>query len=92
MRKPVLTNALGVEGISLCPGRDAEVVNSLDDFAEAAQRLLIDSNRRSALAGNGCAFVKEEYSWRKLAGRFEALYRQSLSESRSSGMKQACAT
>ena len=92
MRKPVLTNALGVEGISLQPGRDAEVVKSIDEFAEAAQRLLIDGNRRSALAENGYAFVKGEYSWRKLAGRFEALYRQSLSESRSSVMKRACGT
>lgn len=92
MRKPVLTNALGVEGISLRPGRDAEVVNSISDFAVAAQRLLVDSDHRRALAENGCALVKEEYSWHKLAGRFEALYEQSLSESSTSAMKPAFAT
>ena len=91
MRKPVLSNVLGVEGIALEAGRDAEVVDSKEAFARAAATLLLDSDRRRTLAENGCRLVQKNYAWSELVSRFDSVYDAVLSKenartSRSSGI------
>jgi glycosyltransferase involved in cell wall biosynthesis len=81
MRKPVLSNVLGVEGIALVAGRDAEVVDSKEAYAQAAAKLLCDPERRRALAENGYRFVMKEYAWCELVSSYEAVYKAVLSRS-----------
>jgi polysaccharide biosynthesis protein PslH len=75
MRKAVLCNALGCEGIPVTPGRDVLVADGPEDFAEAAAQLIKNESARRAVAYNGYRRVQEEYSWRVLAGAFERCYR-----------------
>lgn len=91
MRKPVLSNVLGVEGIALVAGRDAEVVDSKEAFAQAAAELLRDTGRRRALAENGYRFVQRNYAWSELVSRFDVAYdavlsREKARKTRSSGI------
>jgi glycosyltransferase involved in cell wall biosynthesis len=74
MRKPVLCNALGCEGIPMKHGRDIFVADSPDDFAAAAAYLLEDQTIRKGLAGEGYRRVLEDYSWNVIAQRLQDCY------------------
>ncbi len=79
MRRPVLSNDLGVEGIALTAGRDAEVANSKEEFAQAAARLLRDPLSRGRLSENGYRFVQRSYAWSEISRRFDSVYEEILS-------------
>jgi len=74
MRKPVLTNALGCEGISVKSGQAVFVTEGFDEFASGAAQLLRDELGRRRLAENGYERVLQEYSWNAVAGQFEKVY------------------
>ena len=80
MRKPVLSNALGIEGIELEHGRDVFVGDGVKGFAEAAAALLRDGGLRERLAHNGYDAIRRKYSWNCLAHRFEELYSEVIAE------------
>jgi glycosyltransferase involved in cell wall biosynthesis len=81
MRKPVLSNALGVEGIELEHGRDIFVADGIEEFAQAAAALLLNREQRASLAQHGYTKVRDNYSWSSLAHRFEEVYSEVLAES-----------
>lgn len=83
MRKPVLSNTLGIEGIELEHGRDVFVGDGVKSFAEAAAGLLRDGALRARLAQNGYDTIRRKYSWTCLAHRFEELYSEVMAEPRS---------
>lgn len=80
MSKPVLSNALGCEGIPLKHGRDVFLADGPDAFAQAAAALLADPAQRARLAEEGHRRVLEEYSWHVIADRFQECYRGILEE------------
>jgi polysaccharide biosynthesis protein PslH len=80
MRKPVLSNALGVEGIEVERGRDVFVADGVEGFAEAAVALLRDPGLRASLANHGYDNVLRNYAWASLATRFENLYSEVIAE------------
>lgn len=80
MRKPVLSNALGVEGIEVEHGRDVFVADGVEGFAEAAVALLGNRALRERLANGGYNEVCRNYSWSCLASRFENLYSEVIAE------------
>jgi hypothetical protein len=82
MRKPVLCNSLGGEGIPMRHGIDFFLAEGPDEFAVAASRLLTDPAFRSALAGEGYRRVLEGYSWNVIAGRLEDCYEKIVDEHR----------
>lgn len=79
MRKAVLSNGLGIEGI---PGAEAHcaVADDVEQFARTAADLLANAGKRRALAESAYGFVRRDYAWDSLARRFEALYREVLDE------------
>ena len=77
MRKAVLSNSLGVEGIPrIRANRDAVIADGVDGYANAACNLLQDRNLRKSIAASGYELVKREYAWEALAGRFDEVYRE----------------
>lgn len=74
MRKPVLCNSLGCEGISMRHGTDFFLSDGPDEFAAAATCLMTDPALRSALAEEGYRRVLEGYSWNVIAGRLQDCY------------------
>ncbi len=74
MRKPVLSNSLGCEGISVKHDRDIFLADGAESFAEAAAYLLRDQSARSGLAEEGFRRVHESYSWNVVVGRLGDCY------------------
>ena len=81
MRKPVLSNSLGCEGIEVENGRDACLADGPEQFALAAARLLGDRGARQMLAENGYRKVMAQYAWEVIVSRLERLYESVLEES-----------
>lgn len=80
MRKPVLSNPLGVEGIELTPGLDVSVRDGPAAFAEGVALLLRDPAQRASLANQGYETVRRNYSCAALTRRFEEVYWEVLAE------------
>jgi polysaccharide biosynthesis protein PslH len=79
LRKPVLSNTLGCEGIRVQHGENVFLADR-ESFADAAVFLLENRNVRQRIADGGYQLVKEEYAWERLAGRFHDCYTSVLSE------------
>ncbi|HVM92273.1 MAG TPA: glycosyltransferase family 4 protein [Terriglobales bacterium] len=80
MRKPVLSNSLGMEGIGVEPGRDACIADGIDGFADAAAMLLLGAEIRARFGQCGYELVRRQYCWSSLARRFEELYSEVTTE------------
>lgn len=74
MRKAVLSNSLGCEGIGVEHGREVFLADGVDNFAEAAALLLRNAALREQLADAGYNLVRRSYAWNVLATQFDALY------------------
>lgn len=87
MRKPVLSNPLGCEGVEVEHGRDVFLADGAAAYADAAVLLLQDSRSREKIAAGGYATIQNAYSWHHLASCFEQCYRGVLrmTESAASG-------
>jgi glycosyltransferase involved in cell wall biosynthesis len=84
MRKPVLSNSLGCEGIEVRHGREVYLADGPENFAAAAAHLLGDRGIRESLAGGGYRKVLEQYGWAAIAPQLERMY-ASVLERQSSG-------
>ena len=82
MRKPVLCNALGCEGIPMAHGRDVFVADGADEFAGAAAYLLENPAVRLGLAEEGHRRVLESYGWDVIASRSQECYESVVDERR----------
>lgn len=69
--KPVVTTAMGADGIDLVPNQHAVVASDPQAFAQAVSSLLNDPNRQAALASAGRTFVEEYFDWRKIVPRLD---------------------
>lgn len=73
---PVVTTALGCEGLALADGSHLVVRDDPEAFAEAVVQLLSDAGFWRRLSSAGRAVVEQRYGWEPLLERFEAeLYR-----------------
>jgi glycosyltransferase involved in cell wall biosynthesis len=78
MRKAVLSNPLGCEGINVEHGKHVFLANGADAFAEAAVTLLSDKELRTNLAKQGYDLVQRRYAWNAIANEFTACYTELL--------------
>lgn len=81
MRKPVLCNSLGCEGLAPAFGKGVCVADGVEEFSSAAVRLLEDQGARHSLAEDGYQKVLKGYSWNVVASLFQDFY-QNLTEAR----------
>ena len=80
MRKAVLSNSLGCEGIRVEHGENVFLADSVESFAEAAVLLLENRVLRQRIADSGYQLAHKEYAWERLAGQFHDCYATVLSE------------
>jgi glycosyltransferase involved in cell wall biosynthesis len=71
---PVVSTAVGAEGLHLGPGRDLVVVNGMEDMAPALVAALRDPGAMRAMAEHGHRRVLERYDWDVLADRLEQVW------------------
>ena len=70
--KPVLSTTIGAEGLALDPGKNIEIADDPQLFADRTVALLGDAARRAELSSAGRAVVEEKFSWTFVARQFEA--------------------
>lgn len=68
---PVVTTAVGAEGIPVEPGRHLEVADSAPALAHRVRELLGSPERRALLAGAARTFAAENCGWVRIVERFE---------------------
>jgi len=71
---PMVSTAVGCEGIGVHDGEHLLVADSAEDFAAAVVRLLRDRELGLRLGAAGRRFVEDEYSWESAGARLETLY------------------
>jgi polysaccharide biosynthesis protein PslH len=78
MARPVVSTALGAEGLDAVSGRHLLIADDPADFASAVLRVLGEPSLANELARGGRALVTERYSWGGAAAALEAFFRQVL--------------
>ena len=71
---PMVSTAVGCEGIGVEDGDHLLVADSAEDFADAIVRLLDDTALGRTLGQAGRQFVVDQYSWERAGARLESLY------------------
>ena len=72
-RVPVVSTALGAEGLDVAPGKEILLAGEPDDFAEACLRFLECPAERERLAAAAWDRVSSRHSWEAAAAVFERL-------------------
>ncbi len=78
MRKPVLCNSLGCEGIPMSHGEEIFVADGPENFASAAAYLFENHSVRAGIAEKAYLATLEKYSWNQLASEFTNCYAKIL--------------
>lgn len=63
-----ISSSIGLEGISLTPGRDALRADTVDEWIAQTTRLLLDDECSTALSQHGAAWVRRHGDWQQAVG------------------------
>jgi polysaccharide biosynthesis protein PslH len=74
LEKPMVSTAVGCEGIGVEDGKHLLIADTPEAFAAAIVRLFDDAAFARSLGRTGRDFVEREYSWDRAGERLEALY------------------
>ena len=77
MAKPVVSTAVGAEGIDVTPGIDIALADDPVEFAGAVVSLL-GGQGRSELAAAGRRLVEQSYDWESIGATLESVYERVL--------------
>jgi polysaccharide biosynthesis protein PslH len=78
MGKPVVSTALGVEGIDVRDGSDVLVRDTPEAFADAVVRLIESRSLRRQIGESANALATARYDWRVLVPKLEELYQDAV--------------
>jgi sugar transferase (PEP-CTERM/EpsH1 system associated) len=78
MGKPVVSTAVGAEGLPVQNGQNILLADTPTDFAASVISLLRDSSERRRLGAAARTLVVENYSWRKVAETFSRVLQDLL--------------
>jgi glycosyltransferase involved in cell wall biosynthesis len=73
MGRPVVSTALGVEGLDVRDGVEFLRADDAAAFATAILRFLGDGGLRAQVAGAARRLMEERFSWSRVAGQFETI-------------------
>jgi sugar transferase (PEP-CTERM/EpsH1 system associated) len=72
--RPVVSTALGCEGLEVVDGEHLLIANGPAEFADKTVQLLTDKVLREQIAANARQLVVSRYDWDKIAGRLIEIY------------------
>jgi polysaccharide biosynthesis protein PslH len=75
---PVISTALGAEGLAVSPGRDLLIADRDEDWLAHLQTLVQNSGMRRELVAAGRALVCERYDWQVLGRTLYETYAEWL--------------
>jgi glycosyltransferase involved in cell wall biosynthesis len=71
---PVVSTAIGAEGLLLTPRRHLSVVDSVDEMAEGLAQVIREPEKAQEMAKRGRERVLERYDWDALADQLERIW------------------
>jgi glycosyltransferase involved in cell wall biosynthesis len=74
MKKPMVSTALGCEGIDVEHGHHLLIADESHDFASSVLQLLDNQELALKLAGQGRELVERRYRWDIVVDRLEVFY------------------
>ena len=72
MAKAVVSTTIGAEGLPVTTGRNIEIADEPDAFAQSVVRLIRDTDARRSIEAAARQLVVEKYDWSAVAKDFEA--------------------
>ena len=81
---PVISTALGAEGLAYTDGTDIVLASDPESFAAACLDLLEHRGRRDSIAQAGHALVKSRFDWSAVAEEFQGILERALGSNRPS--------
>jgi glycosyltransferase involved in cell wall biosynthesis len=72
MAKAVVSTTIGAEGLPVTTGRNIEMADEPDAFAQSVVRLIRDTDARRSIEAAARQLVVEKYDWSAVAKDFEA--------------------
>jgi glycosyltransferase involved in cell wall biosynthesis len=60
---PMVSTAIGAEGIECVSGRDILIADEPADFADKIIALVSDADKTTSISNNARKLVEEKYSW-----------------------------
>lgn len=76
--KPIVSTAIGAEGITYTNGKNILIADTATDFSEAVIALLKDDNKRQALEKEARLFAENEFDNKKVVSGLVDFYRNTL--------------
>lgn len=74
---PIVTTIKGIEGIDAKNGRDAIIVDNVDErFIDAIEYLIENEDERKRLGKNARKLAEKNYDWNKIGKKLNTLYRR----------------
>ncbi len=70
---PVVSTAIGAEGLEASPPREIRIADSAPDFAAACLALLEKGDERMQVAAAAAELVRARFSWERVTARFEEI-------------------
>lgn len=92
MAKPVVSTAIGCEGLPVVPGRHLLVRDRHEDFATAVCALLESPHQRQALGAAARSLVEKHYRAESVARQFDRICQDTVERHRSARLTVAPAT
>jgi polysaccharide biosynthesis protein PslH len=89
MAKPVVSTAIGAEGLPFKQGREICIADDPDDFAETIITLLRQRALREAIGNAARKTVAENHSWDRVVDKLESALTQVVAEAAESTLKSA---
>ena len=77
---PVITTPLGNEGINARDGSEILIAEKPAELARKTVSLLGDDYLYEKISRNGRKFIEENYDWKKISERLDAVYRNLVQE------------
>jgi glycosyltransferase involved in cell wall biosynthesis len=78
MGKCVVTTSIGAQGINAVSGEDLIITDNQKEFAAWVVRLLKDEQLRKKMGDNARIVIESQYSWGKIAGRLDQIFKESV--------------
>jgi glycosyltransferase involved in cell wall biosynthesis len=71
--RPVITTAIGNEGIDAVDGEDIAIRETPEEFRMETVRLLRSPDARRAMGDSARRFVRDRFSWDRILPRYEEI-------------------
>jgi glycosyltransferase involved in cell wall biosynthesis len=85
---PVISTAIGADGLSLVDGEHLLIADTPDQFAQGILALLESADLRRRLADAGREAVAQRYDWEQIALQFESACEQAVRQHRHRGYQE----